>query len=743
MSGQLIQIKRSNSNKASTLALNAGELAYSTVETSSGLYSTGENHSEIWIGKAGATSPVTGEKIFSSDLIHAWDNDRFVMKGDADGTDLILGNTTVTSLSSSGTISGTTASFSGDLSTTGGVSATGSVTGSNLAITDGGISTTSSNGLSLSSTNNQYSLGSLDFDGLNGATTDQILQADSTGKFVPTTLDVTAQARAAFTEGTGINITAGAIETDNSHIQDQSRNSITVVNAARLEGEVNSSLSYDSSTGAITFRSAPGVSLGQGETNLELSSDGTLTLNTANLIVNKAENIDPSALNGHSPSFAGMALTEGNFVVGNGVDVNFSENKLNNVGDPIFSHQAANKKYVDSVATGLGILSPVKAATNSGSAHIQEASYVGASGTLTAQANGIFALDGVSGFTIKDINTSTEASRILVKNRANAWENGIYDVTSLGDGSTPWVLTRSSDADESTELPQGSFVFVEEGNQANTGWVVGEVSGTTFGQDQEIRWSQFSATGAVDGSSTIAKNGNELSVAVSSNSALTTAEGLGIRVDGEGAIQISESGGLEVKADTTSGLVTTSGGISVVYDNSLLVNANNELSVNADPKHFNLSGDLELNLAANGGISDTGGNLSVRVDPTGAISVGTNGIGVVVSDAADNAISATVDGLFAKSREVDDASISLTGNVLSVKESGITNAMLAGGIDLANKVMGLLPAANGGLGVSPLNGLVFGDGSGYSSIANGTEGQIMTVNASGAPVFATMDGGSF
>lgn len=45
---------------------------------------------------------------------------------------------------------------------------------------------------------------------------------------------------------------------------------------------------------------------------------------------------------------------------------------------------------------------------------------------------------------------------------------------------------------------------------------------------------------------------------------------------------------------------------------------------------------------------------------------------------------------------VDNSSIEINANILRVKAGGVTNAMLAGSIDLATKVTGTLPIANGG-----------------------------------------------
>jgi len=64
--------------------------------------------------------------------------------------------------------------------------------------------------------------------------------------------------------------------------------------------------------------------------------------------------------------------------------------------------------------------------------------------------------------------------RVLVKNRSNAIENGIYKVTTLGTTSVYWVLTRATDYDNSNvgEVTNGDYVFVLNGTTyANTTWV--------------------------------------------------------------------------------------------------------------------------------------------------------------------------------------------------------------------------------------------------------------------------------
>jgi hypothetical protein len=60
--------------------------------------------------------------------------------------------------------------------------------------------------------------------------------------------------------------------------------------------------------------------------------------------------------------------------------------------------------------------------------------------------------------------------RILVCNQLTQADNGIYVVNDLGSVGTPWVLTRSPDANESPELVPQMLVPVSEGTDANASY---------------------------------------------------------------------------------------------------------------------------------------------------------------------------------------------------------------------------------------------------------------------------------
>lgn len=86
----------------------------------------------------------------------------------------------------------------------------------------------------------------------------------------------------------------------------------------------------------------------------------------------------------------------------------------------------------------------------------------GIGATLTANANGALSIDSSS---------PTVGQRVLIKDQATAAQNGIYLVTAAGDASNPFVLTRTTDFDTSSEAVTGAMIFVDSGvANASTRW---------------------------------------------------------------------------------------------------------------------------------------------------------------------------------------------------------------------------------------------------------------------------------
>jgi hypothetical protein len=98
---------------------------------------------------------------------------------------------------------------------------------------------------------------------------------------------------------------------------------------------------------------------------------------------------------------------------------------------------------------------------------------------------------------------------------------------------------------------------------------------------------------------------------------------------------------------------------------------------------------------------------------------------------------------------VDDSSIEVSSDALRVKASGITNAMLAGSIDLTAKVTGALPVGNGGTGLTAAaKGTVIVANSANTLSAldgGGSNDSILAYTASSDTIAwaTTVDGGTF
>lgn len=106
--------------------------------------------------------------------------------------------------------------------------------------------------------------------------------------------------------------------------------------------------------------------------------------------------------------------------------------------------------------------------------------------TLTAGSNGALTVDGY---------TVLLNDRILVKNQASTFQNGIYTETTLGTGSVPYVLTRATDYDATTNINYTGTIPVLQGSTLlNTGWN-GPTNIVTVGTDA-ITYTQASAGNA-------------------------------------------------------------------------------------------------------------------------------------------------------------------------------------------------------------------------------------------------------
>jgi len=214
--------------------------------------------------------------------------------------------------------------------------------------------------------------------------------------------------------------------------------------------------------------------------------------------------------------------------------------------------QQSIKAYVDAVSSGLDLKESSHAATtaNLSSAYDNGSSGVGA--TLTNNSTqAALTVDG---------QLMVAAERLLVKDQTAGLQNGIYTVTTVGDGSTNWVLTRATDFDgsPSNEVDSGAFTFVETGTvNADSGWVVTTDGTITIGTTA-ISFSQFSGAGQITAGAGMTKSGNTLNVIGTSNKITVSADAVTISTSYVGQNTI-----------TTLGTIATG-----VWNGTAIANAN-------------------------------------------------------------------------------------------------------------------------------------------------------------------------
>lgn len=143
-------------------------------------------------------------------------------------------------------------------------------------------------------------------------------------------------------------------------------------------------------------------------------------------------------------------------------------------GPPTMGSDAATKAYVDAAVSGNNYLPAVVCSTTANLSATYNNGTAGVGATLTATGNGAFSTDGIS---------PTLNSRILVAFETSAAYNGIYTLTTVGDGSHPYVLTRATNYDTAAQINPGDTVLVETGTlYAGTLWFQSAVV-TTIGTD--------------------------------------------------------------------------------------------------------------------------------------------------------------------------------------------------------------------------------------------------------------------
>ena len=188
------------------------------------------------------------------------------------------------------------------------------------------------------------------------------------------------------------------------------------------------------------------------------------------------------------------------------------------------SQSLANKAYVDQVAQGLDTKPSCRVGTTANLSATYSNGTAGVGATLTnSGSQAALTIDGV---------TLSASDRVLVKDQTNAAHNGIYVVTTAGDGSTNWVITRATPEDQPSELSGGAFVFVEEGTaNGDNGYVFTHNGLPTFGTT-DLDVAQFSGAGQVIAGAGLVKSGNTIDANTDNSSIEVSSDQLRVKALG-------------------------------------------------------------------------------------------------------------------------------------------------------------------------------------------------------------------
>lgn len=222
-------------------------------------------------------------------------------------------------------------------------------------------------------------------------------------------------------------------------------------------------------------------------TGSPITSSGTITETLVNQNANTVF-AGPSSGSPGQPTFRGLVSSDipslsaiylpltGGTMSG---AISMGSNQIHTVTDPTSPQDAATKNYVDSVASGLQPIQAVYAATigsNISGTYNNGVGGIGATFTTTSTAT--FTLDG----TTPPLN-----SRILFKDQASGFQNGVYNFTVAPVTSVSGaIFTRSLDYDTASDVNAGNLIPVLNGTvNGDSSWLQ-TATVTTVGTDSLI-----------------------------------------------------------------------------------------------------------------------------------------------------------------------------------------------------------------------------------------------------------------
>ncbi len=475
-------------------------------------------------------------------------------------------------------------------------------------------------------------------------------------------------------------------------------------------------------------------------TNAQVSGLGTMSTQDANNVAVTGGSINGATI-GASTAAAGTFTS-----------VTTSTGTISTA--PVNPTDIVNKTYVDTIAaSGITYHTPVKyeAPNPYTVTYNNGASGVGA--TLTnAGALTAFAPDGP---------TASIGDRVLIYVQANAIENGVYTVTTVGSGSVAWVLTRATDADSyglknPNALGEGDAFFVTSGSTGAGETYVCNTSGAIVFGTTPITFTQISSAQIYSAGTGLTLSGTQFSIsntAVTAGSYGTASSTPTLAINAQGQVTSASNTAIAINANQiTSGTVTnaqlqnsaiTVNGTSISLGGSGTVTAANPFALTIGTgltgTSYNGSSAVTVALGASGVSAATYGSASqvpvFAVDTYGRVTSVTN-TPIAISSGAVSGLAASA------TTDTTNASNITSGTLPTGRLSGsYTGITAVGTLTAGTWNASAISVAYGGTGLTatPTNGQVpIGNGTGFSlSTLTAGSNVVITNTAGGIQISAT------
>jgi hypothetical protein len=353
-------------------------------------------------------------------------------------------------------------------------------------------------------------------------------------------------------------------------------------------------------------------------------------------------------------------------------------------------------------------------------------------------------------------------NRVMVRLQTNGAENGVYVVTTVGSGSTNWVLTRATDASfvspsDPNGLGTGDYFFTQEGvlNAGDSHVLTTEPNTMIIGYTA-LTYTQFSGSVDYVGGTNINITGQTISltgtVAAATGGTGTSTVTTGDLLYGSATDTWSKLGlGAAYKSLVVNGSGTQVEWNAVNLSSSAAVTGSLDATFGGTGQTTYALGDTLYSSASNT-LTKLSGNTSTTKQylsqtGTGSASSAPSWATISAADIGAGTLPATRGGTGQSSYSIGDILYADTTTSLArLADVATGNALISGGLDtapswgkiaLASAVSGTLGIANGGTSATTANGAFNAlapsqtGNSGKYLTTDGTDTSWATVAASG------------